>query len=71
MERDALEGMMQQLPTLLATLPRLGSRRDLLPSIQGSVPPAGFAGVVSVTVHELPTGTSVAAVASPADAVQG
>jgi oligopeptide/dipeptide ABC transporter ATP-binding protein len=28
---------------LLATLPRLGSRRDVLPSIQGSVPPAGFA----------------------------
>ena len=35
------------------------------------VPPAGFAELVSVTVHELPTGTSVAAVASPADAVQG
>jgi len=28
---------------LLATLPRLGSRRETLPSIQGSVPPAGFA----------------------------
>ena len=28
---------------LLATLPRLGARRDVLPSIPGSVPPAGFA----------------------------
>ena len=35
------------------------------------VPPAGFAELVSVTVHELPTGTSVAADRPSADAVQG